>query len=129
MNFAGKLTTSLASATGKLTARIQPIVESATPRVKTFLHYARHELKPPLPNEWPQITHEVRSFSKSFNPRNLSVKEAIVYTSVAVEVVLWFFAGEVVGRRHLLGYYIKPSFPPIHMERYHDWEEPEIKES
>ncbi|CDW61283.1 ATP synthase subunit g, mitochondrial [Trichuris trichiura] len=105
------------------------IVKSAQPRLVTFFHYARHELKPPLPNEWPKIVHEINAFKNSFNARNLTVKEAIVYASVGVEVVLWFFAGEVIGRRHLLGYYVVPSFPAIHLERYHEWEEPEIKET
>ncbi|CDW59570.1 ATP-synt G domain containing protein [Trichuris trichiura] len=67
-------------------------------------------MKPPLPNEWPKIVHEINAFKNSFN-------EAIVYASVGVEVVLWFFAGEVIGRRHLLGYYVLYTCSFIYVQK------------
>lgn len=36
--------------------------------------------------------------------RKLTVKEAWLNTLVTVEVLCWFFVGEVIGKRHVRGY-------------------------
>ena len=34
------------------------------------------------------------------------LQEAVVNTLITVEVICWFFVGEIIGKRGLIGYYI-----------------------
>ena len=35
---------------------------------------------------------------------NVTVKQACVNTLVAAEIAFWFYVGEIIGRRSLIGY-------------------------
>ncbi len=35
---------------------------------------------------------------------NLTVKEAAVNVAVTAEVICWFYVGEMIGRRSIIGY-------------------------
>lgn len=73
----------------------------AKPKLRVFLHYAKTELRPPTPGELPQAIAGVSKLIKSAKIsriKNLTVREAWLNTLVGVEVICWFFVGEVIGR-------------------------------
>merc|ERR1711976_412913 len=48
--------------------------------------------------------------AKTAKYRQVTVKEATLNTLVAVEIVCWFFVGEVIGKRSLIGYNVDGGF-------------------
>ncbi|GMT36056.1 hypothetical protein PFISCL1PPCAC_28810 [Pristionchus fissidentatus] len=73
----------------------------------------KKEMAPPTQAEWPAIKADfakVVSTIQSGQYKNLSVKEAMVYSAVALEIVFWFFVGEMVGRRHIFGYLVPADY-------------------
>merc|ERR1712061_93838 len=77
------------------------------PRFATFVKYGKTELTPPTPGEIPQAIGQALKLVKSgttFQFRHLTVKEALVNTCVTVEVAMWFFIGECIGKGGLIGY-------------------------
>lgn len=44
------------------------------------------------------------SGAKSGAWKNVTVREAWLNTLVTVEVLCWFYVGEVIGKRHFVGY-------------------------
>ncbi|XP_041030329.1 ATP synthase subunit g, mitochondrial-like [Carcharodon carcharias] len=77
------------------------------PRLATFWKYARVELTPPTPGEIPVAVESFKGLVASFKAgsyKQITVKEALRNTLVATEVVMWFYIGEVIGRRSLIGY-------------------------
>ncbi|XP_033119747.1 ATP synthase subunit g, mitochondrial-like [Anneissia japonica] len=86
------------------------------PRLTKFWYYAKVELAPPFPNEFPQVMKGVQDVVKSATTgkwAQLTVKEAWVNTLVCVEVAFWFFVGEQIGRKSIVGYDIKGDFKPL----------------
>lgn len=75
--------------------------------MKTFWGHAKVELSPPSPAQWPEVK---KGFSQVFQSAvtgkflNLTVKEASKKALVGVEIVCWFFVGEMIGRRSIVGY-------------------------
>ena len=83
------------------------LVQRAQPHLKTFWGHARVELAPPSPAQWPEIRAGFsKLFQSAFSGRflDLSVKEATKKTLVGVEILCWFFVGEMIGRRSIIGY-------------------------
>ena len=83
------------------------MVEQAKPKLRVFSQYAKVELVPPTPGEIPEIRARISRIihsAKSGAYRDLTVKEAWLNTLVAIEVYCWFFIGECIGKRHLIGY-------------------------
>ncbi|CAI2357346.1 unnamed protein product [Caenorhabditis sp. 36 PRJEB53466] len=73
----------------------------------------KHELAPPRQADWPAIKADwakVQSFIHTGAYKNLSVKEGLVYTAVGLEVIFWFFVGEMIGRRYVYGYLVPSDF-------------------
>ena len=71
------------------------------------MKYAVVELTPPSPTELPAIKNgivKLLSGAKTGAWKNLTVREAWLNTLVAAEICFWFYAGEVIGKRHLVGY-------------------------
>lgn len=71
------------------------------------MKYAKVELAPPTPGDLPEIKNglvRLVSSAKNGNWKNLTVKEAWLNTLVAVEVLCWFYVGECIGKRHIVGY-------------------------
>ncbi|KAK4887618.1 hypothetical protein RN001_003889 [Aquatica leii] len=95
----------------KLVAKIpeytKMAMEFGKPRLQTFIKYAKVELVPPRPGEIPQIRAgiaKILSGAKSGAWKNTPVREAWLNTLVTVEVLCWFFVGECIGKRHIVGY-------------------------
>ncbi|XP_054854449.1 ATP synthase subunit g, mitochondrial [Eublepharis macularius] len=77
------------------------------PRLATFWHYARVELAPPTPVEVPKAVESARALLRAFRAgrlAQLSVREALRNGLVATEVLMWFYIGEILGKRGLVGY-------------------------
>ncbi|XP_067010080.1 ATP synthase subunit g, mitochondrial [Anabrus simplex] len=83
------------------------MMEAAKPRLETFVKYAKVELVPPTPGDIPAIRSgigKLLSGARTGRWKNVTVKEAWLNTLVTVEVLCWFFVGECIGKRHLVGY-------------------------
>ncbi|KAH8306765.1 hypothetical protein KR215_008607, partial [Drosophila sulfurigaster] len=83
------------------------LLVQARPQLDVFLKYAKVELTPPTPGDIPAIRQSIGNIVKSAKTgsyKNLSVKEAWLNTLVTAEVIFWFYIGECIGKRHLVGY-------------------------
>ena len=95
----------------KLIAKIpgwtQAAVSYSIPRAKTIWKFAKVELRPPTPAE---ISEAIPMAQKGINNLTsgkfleLTTKQAFQNTLVATEVLMWFFVGEMIGRRSIVGY-------------------------
>lgn len=83
------------------------VARAAQPHLQTFWGHARVELGPPGLSQWPQIKKGLfRLWESTLTGRFLDVpmKEATKNSLVAVEIACWFFIGEMIGRRSIIGY-------------------------
>jgi len=65
------------------------------------------ELAPPAPKELPAAVSSIVRTAESIQTMrflNVTVGVAARNALVSVEVVCWFFVGEIIGRRSLVGY-------------------------
>lgn len=65
------------------------------------------ELTPPKPSQWPEIKEGFSNLYKSAmygKFLDLTVTQATKNTLVGIEVACWFFIGEIIGRKSLIGY-------------------------
>lgn len=79
----------------------------ARPKFNIFMKYARVELAPPKMSEIPQIKAGIGKLLSGFKTgawKNLTVKQATLNSLVGAEVLFWFFVGECIGKRHIVGY-------------------------
>lgn len=95
----------------QIVAKIGPMVSraivQARPKLSTALYYARAETLPPNPTELPQIARGFSNLIRAARTgtyKQLTVREAWLNTLITVEVLGWFFVGEIIGRRSLVGY-------------------------
>ncbi|XP_038062716.1 ATP synthase subunit g, mitochondrial-like [Patiria miniata] len=89
-------------------------VQWTRPRLSKFWYYARVELVPPMPSEIPAIQKgfgEVVASARSGKWMNMTTREAFRNTLVCMEVAFWFFVGEQIGRRSIIGYNVKSDHP------------------
>ncbi|KAJ1359174.1 putative ATP synthase subunit g 2, mitochondrial [Parelaphostrongylus tenuis] len=73
----------------------------------------KHELAPPKTTDWPAIKADwkkVSDFILTRKYKELTVREFLVYTAVSMEIVFWFFIGEMIGRRHIAGYLVPANY-------------------
>jgi len=99
----------MSKAIAKVPALAASLAAAARPRLATFWKYARVEMKPPMPSEFPQVAQGFKNLlhaAKTGKYMQLTVREAWLNTLVTLEIIWWFFLGEIIGRRHLPGYYI-----------------------
>uniref|UniRef100_A0A1B0CF28 ATP synthase subunit g n=1 Tax=Lutzomyia longipalpis TaxID=7200 RepID=A0A1B0CF28_LUTLO len=92
---------------GKSALFVKNIYMRTSPKVETFIKFARVELIPPTRQDLPAIREQCRSLYCQMllgNWRYTTVREAWLNALVATEVLMWFFVGECIGKRHLVGY-------------------------
>ena len=83
------------------------MARTAQPHLMTFWGHARVELGPPGLSQWPEVR---QGFIKLYNSAvygrflDISMTEATRNTLVAVEIACWFYVGEMIGRRSIIGY-------------------------
>lgn len=83
------------------------MMTQAKPRFATFLRYAKVELTPPSPADLPAIKNgivKILSGAKTGAWKNMTVRDAWLNTLVTMEVCFWFYVGECIGKRHIVGY-------------------------
>ena len=83
------------------------IVAKAQPHVAKFWANAKVEMAPPGPSEFPKIQKGFMEMKDSLlNGKFLdnSVKETAAKGLVAAEIAFWFYVGEIIGRKSLIGY-------------------------
>lgn len=71
------------------------------------MRYAKVELTPPSPADIPAIRNglgKIVSGVRTGAWKQMTVREAWLNTLVTAEIFFWFYAGEVIGKRHLVGY-------------------------
>ncbi|KAK9675242.1 Mitochondrial ATP synthase g subunit [Popillia japonica] len=78
----------MAKLVGQSSNLVKQLLTQSQPKFQTFLKYAKVELTPPTPGKWKQTT----------------VREAWLNTLVTIEVLCWFYVGECIGKRHIVGY-------------------------
>ncbi|WAR05549.1 ATP5L-like protein [Mya arenaria] len=79
----------------------------------TALKYFRAEMMPPSPAELPQFIREAGQAAgrvASLSVKNMTVYEALISTAVFVEVSMWFFLGEMIGKRSICGYQVPHTY-------------------
>ena len=72
------------------------------PRLAMFWYYSKAELVPLNPAEIPtaiQSLKTVINIGKTGSFKQLTVKEALLNGLVATEVWMWFYVGEITGKR------------------------------
>ncbi|XP_037710927.1 ATP synthase subunit g, mitochondrial [Drosophila subpulchrella] len=96
----------------KAQALANKFVVAARPQLEEFWKYAKVELSPPLPADFLKLkkTAETakkvskKDMMKKSGFSQITVSEAWLNVLVTVEVITWFYMGEVIGRRHFVGY-------------------------
>ncbi|KAB0352645.1 hypothetical protein FD754_017502 [Muntiacus muntjak] len=83
--------------TEKTPALVNAAVTYSKPRLAMVWYYAKVELVPPAPAEIPTA---IQSLKKSIN----SAKTTLLNGLVATEVWMWFYVGETIGKRGIIGY-------------------------
>nr|ADV36663.1 H+ transporting ATP synthase subunit g [Antheraea yamamai] len=97
----------MASAIGKVPSLISSAIANSRPKFNIFMKYARVELAPPKMSEIPQIKAGIGKLltsAKSGAWKDQTVKQATLNALVGAEVLFWFYIGECIGKRHLVGY-------------------------
>ena len=105
-NLASKLN-KMAHIASKISGLINKVLLQARPHVDDFLKYAKVELTPPTPADIPSIRQGINRLvtdARSGAYKNLTVREAWLNTLVTAEVIFWFYIGECIGKRHIIGY-------------------------
>ncbi|KAH8412602.1 hypothetical protein KR009_003552 [Drosophila setifemur] len=97
----------MASLATKGSGIVNRLLTQARPQLDVFLKYAKVELTPPTPADIPAIRQGLGNLIKGAKTgayKNLTVREAWLNTLVTAEVIFWFYIGECIGKRHIVGY-------------------------
>ena len=82
-------------------------VGASKPLLHKIQYYGKVELVPPKISDIPAIRDGITKLihsAKTGGYRDVTVREAWLNTLVTVEVLCWFFVGECIGKRHIVGY-------------------------
>ncbi|XP_053677232.1 ATP synthase subunit g, mitochondrial [Anopheles nili] len=97
----------MASLANKGSSLVSTLMTQARPKFNVFMKYAKVELTPPSPGDIPAIRDGIArivSGARTGAWKNMTVREAWLNTLITMEVCFWFYAGECIGKRHLVGY-------------------------
>merc|ERR1712189_6211 len=98
-----KMAKAITGLVAKAPGLIKSVADYSTPRLNTFLYYAKVELTPPGPADIPKITQQFNSLvasAKNGKWKNVTVKEAWLNTLITAEIAFWFFVGEYWQRKY-----------------------------
>ncbi|XP_063122473.1 ATP synthase subunit g, mitochondrial-like [Rattus norvegicus] len=82
-------------------------VATAETYSKPRLASAKVELVPPTPGEIPTAIQSMKKIihrAKAGGFKHLTVKEAVLNGLMATEVWMWFYIGEIIDKRGIVGY-------------------------
>ncbi|VDK38586.1 unnamed protein product [Dibothriocephalus latus] len=92
--------------------------EKIKPVSTKFMQYARVEMRPPNKHEITLAVNEGKSlvaYLRSGAILQKKIKDVALDSVVAIEVLMWFFIGEIIGRRSLIGYkHVKGAYIVAH---------------
>ena len=90
-----------------MASAVKKIVAVARPHWNVWVAgHARRELGPPT--DWGAVQREARAmFAKAPDALNTPLRRSVQSSLVAVEIAMWFFVGEIIGRKSLKGYKLK----------------------
>ncbi|XP_055839061.1 ATP synthase subunit g, mitochondrial-like [Episyrphus balteatus] len=97
----------MASIATKGSGLVNKLMAQARPQLDVFMKYARVELTPPTPGDIPVIRQGIGRLingARTGAYKNVTVREAWLNTLVTMEVCFWFYVGECIGKRHIVGY-------------------------
>uniref|UniRef100_A0A0K8TQ25 ATP synthase subunit g n=1 Tax=Tabanus bromius TaxID=304241 RepID=A0A0K8TQ25_TABBR len=97
----------MAAVANKGSALLSNLLTQARPKFQVFLKYAKVELTPPSPGDIPAIRDGIGKLitgARTGAWKQVTVREAWLNTLVTAEVLFWFYVGECIGKRHLVGY-------------------------
>ncbi|XP_026323853.1 ATP synthase subunit g, mitochondrial-like isoform X2 [Hyposmocoma kahamanoa] len=80
-------------------------------KMKVLKGFYNAEIRPPRHDEITKLFSDlalVREFIKTGSFRFLTVKQIWLLFLVSLEIYLWFYLGETVGKFHIVGYDVKP---------------------
>lgn len=86
---------------------IAAAIVASKPVLVKVQYYGKVELVPPRISDIPTIRSGIMKLinsAKTGGYREVTVKEAWLNTLVTIEVICWFFVGECIGKRHIVGY-------------------------
>eukprot|EP00127_Corallochytrium_limacisporum_P002987 Clim_evm34s144 gene=Clim_evmTU34s144 len=86
---------------------VSSVVNATAPHVSKFASNYIKEAAPPMPKDMPAITRGFTDLVKSAQRMefmNATVGEVALSGAVLFEVFGWFMVGEIIGRRHFIGY-------------------------
>ncbi|XP_014787869.1 ATP synthase subunit g, mitochondrial [Octopus bimaculoides] len=98
---------------GGLVSKAPGLVKKAQPGFQSFIKYAKVELTPPTFSDMPKVSQGFVSVTNSIKTgkwKTLTVKEGFLNSVVALEIMCWFFIGEIIGKGSLIGYNIPGAF-------------------
>ncbi|XP_059047493.1 ATP synthase subunit g, mitochondrial-like [Achroia grisella] len=76
-------------------------------KIRVAKGYYSLEMAPPTFNEIQKLRTDlavVKEFLQSGCYKFLTVKQAWLLTLITIEVALWFYLGETIGKMHIVGY-------------------------
>lgn len=94
----------------KKVSLISSFIATAKPNLQTFVKYAKVELTPPKLSDLPEVKNEISKMIQTARTgrwKSITVKDATLKSLIFLEVYMWFYVGECIGKRHLIGYDIK----------------------
>ncbi|KAL7286482.1 ATP synthase subunit g, mitochondrial [Trichogramma pretiosum] len=97
----------MAKVVGSLVSLTQNSIKAAMPQLRIIQRYAMVEMVPPTPKDIPAIRAGISKLitsAKTGAYKNITTRDALLNTLVAIEVYCWFFVGECIGKRHIVGY-------------------------
>uniref|UniRef100_D3TRL3 ATP synthase subunit g n=2 Tax=Glossina TaxID=44049 RepID=D3TRL3_GLOMM len=97
----------MAGIANKGSSMVNSFLAQLRPQMDVFWKYAKVELTPPSPGDIGAIRDGIGKLIKgaqSGSYKNLTVREAWLNTLVTMEVCFWFYIGECIGKRHIVGY-------------------------
>ena len=83
------------------------LAAQASPKLQTFWKYAKVELAPPTLADIPEIRAGISRLlaaARTARWKEVPVREAWLNSLVTIEVLCWFYVGECIGKRHIVGY-------------------------